>query len=434
MTARPVQRDAGGLLTIFLVLQFVIPAALVIRPLQASPAEVVGLLLLLWWALARLVPTLGVRRGFQPARLAIGVFGAAILASYISAALGALPGDQLRAADRGLLDVLSWAGIVVVSADMLHSVRSVERVLRRLVVLTTALACVGILQFATGVDIAGLFHFPGLTANGAIAHIGLRSTFRRVQGTASHPIEFGMVLAIVLPLALHFALTAYRRKWIWWVCVAAIGVALPMSVSRSAILGMLVAVLVLAFAWPVRLRLQAAAITPLLLSALRFVIPGLLGTLTSLFANASSDPSVQHRTEDYKLVGVFIARAPWFGRGFGTFIPQDFFFIDNQYLGQLVETGYVGLASLILVFVIGFGAARGFRRRSLDPADRHLGQALAASVLAAALGFATFDGLAFSMMDGVLFLIIGCSGACWRLTAPPVAAPRPGRALVGAHA
>ena len=38
------------------------------------------------------------------------------------------------------------------------------------------------------------------------------------------------------------------------------------------------------------------------------------------------------------------APAYWFGHGLGTFDPRIYFFLDNQYLGTLVETGLVGTA------------------------------------------------------------------------------------------
>ena len=113
------------------------------------------------------------------------------------------------------MNVLSLAGVTLVTVDMLATRESVEAVLRRLVICTAGLAALGILQFTTGFDIAELVKIPGLTADGALHFIGERSNFRRVSGTAAHPIEMGVVLALGLPLALHFAAyrEAHRRRW-----------------------------------------------------------------------------------------------------------------------------------------------------------------------------------------------------------------------------
>jgi predicted RND superfamily exporter protein len=79
----------------------------------------------------------------------------------------------------------------------------------------------------------------------------------------------------------------------------------------------------------------------------------------------------------------------------------------------------VGLAALFLLFLIGTFTARGARRRSSNPTVRSLGQALAAAVVIAMVGFATFDALAFPMATGLTFLILGCTGAAWRLAGVP---------------
>ena len=199
-------------LTVYVVVLFAIPARLVVGPLggAGSPASLIGLAFLFWWLAARLVPSLGVARGFSPVRFAIGTLVGAVLASYVWSALHPLPPDQRTGADLGALTLLSLAGVTLVATDMLGSRRSVETLLRRLVIATAALAALGILQFTTGFDISEFVKIPGLTANSALHFIGERSNFRRVSGTASHPIEMGVVLALGLPLALHFG--AYARR------------------------------------------------------------------------------------------------------------------------------------------------------------------------------------------------------------------------------
>jgi O-antigen ligase len=255
-----------------------------------------------------------------------------------------------------------------------------------------------------------------LKVNYDVAVVTERSDFRRVAATASHPIEFGVVLAMTLPLALHVAFNATTRKWIWWGCVLMIAVASPMSLSRSAILGLFVAFIILFAGWPTSRRLGVLLVMPVFVVVLRFAVPGLVGTIKSLFTGLSSDPSIQGRTDDYKVVGQFISKSPWFGRGFGTFIPKDFFTLDNQYLGIIIECGYVGLAALIALFLTGFVTARGARVRLVDPEQRDLAQSLAASVMVAGLGYVTFDGLGFPMVTGLLFLLLGITGALWRIS------------------
>jgi len=42
-----------------------------------------------------------------------------------------------------------------------------------------------------------------------------------------------------------------------------------------------------------------------------------------------------------------------------------------------------------------------------------------AAIVAAALSFSTFDALAFPMFAAILFLLVGCGGALWRLARQP---------------
>ena len=80
------------------------------------------------------------------------------------------------------------------------------RVLRTLVVAVAVMAVVGLLQFRSGIDLAELVNrIPGLHENADLVSIQDREGFRRPAGTATHPIEFGCVIAMALPLALHLA-------------------------------------------------------------------------------------------------------------------------------------------------------------------------------------------------------------------------------------
>ncbi len=189
-----------------------------------------------------------------------------------------------------------------------------------------------------------------------------------------------------------------------------------MTVARSAVLGGFVVLVMLFPSWTSTQRLKALVVIPIFLFAMRLLIPGLLGTLRSMFLNASTDNSVKGRTEDYAAVSHFVSQRPIFGRGYGTFLPQLYRVLDNQYLGTIVEAGFVGLATLLLLMCVGVFTARGARMRAADAGTRGLAQSLAASLGAALVCFVTFDAFSFPMVTGVFFLLLGCSGAIWRLS------------------
>ncbi len=409
--------DAVTLLSVYLSLLLLVPSELVIGSVgfAVTPASLLGLLALMWWMASRLVPTLGGASGFQPVRGVLYLLAASALASYAVAFSGPLSDVEFRAADRGLFQVATAAGVALLAADGIHDLRRLNVLLRRLVLLASFVAALGIIQFVFGVDVARLFHLPGLVPHGDFRFISERSIFRRVAGTAAHPIEFGGMLAVVLPLAAHYAFTSERRRWVWWTSLAAMLAAVPMSLSRTPFLGLAGAALVLGPTWPRRRRRRALLALPLVVVATRVAVPGLVGTIISLFTKLPSDPSTQGRTADYALVGRYLANHPVLGQGFRTFLPKRYELLDNQYLLTLIETGVVGLAALLLLLLVPIFLARNARRRSTDPLVRDLGQTLVASIVVLTLSFATFDALSFPMISGLLFILLGCCGALWRL-------------------
>jgi hypothetical protein len=423
--------DGATLLVLLVALNVLVPSAYAISALGgvATPANLVGLVALVWWFDVRLVGGLADAPGARPVRIALKLFAASVLLSYVAAAVRPLSGAEVTAADRGLLDMLTWVGIGLAAVDGIRDRRRLDTVLQAAVVAGAFVGLVGFLQFFTGFDPVRVLRAPGLSLFRVITSVDTRSSYRRVAGTAVHPIEFGVVMAATLPLAVHYALHARglgRKVW-RWTLAGLIGLALPLSLSRTAILGLAVVGLMLLSTWSWKRRVRALGVVLVLVNGLQFVVPGLFGTLRSLFTNLGGDPSIQGRTSDYSVAGSLIARNPIVGRGFRTFIPEKFILhsgkgggtliLDNQYLGTLIETGVLGLLALLLVFAVPLLCARGARRRSTDPATRDLGQALAAAVTVGMLSFATFDGLSFPMATNLLFLLFGCCGALRRLDA-----------------
>ena len=95
------------------------------------------------------------------------------------------------------------------------------------------------------------------------------------------------------------------------------------------------------------------------LVVIKFATPGLLGTFFSLFRNANQDSSVQWRTHDYSTAKELIAQHLWLGRGIGTWYAPKHEVFDNQYLLTLVDSGVVGLVTLLgIVFAALYAALR----------------------------------------------------------------------------
>jgi len=162
-----------------------------------------------------------------------------------------------------------------------------------------------------------------------------------------------------------------------------------------------------------RQRLEALILALVGLVLLRAAIPGLLGAVRSIFGGAANDPSITGRTQDYAALSSFIAQSPIFGHGLGTFRPELYFFLDNQYLLGMVEGGVVFVIAMILFFVTVIASARGAVLRATTPQAASRAQAIAGGVASIAVAAAFFDLFSFAQITVVLFLFAGIAGALW---------------------
>jgi polysaccharide biosynthesis protein PslJ len=426
-------RDVVPALTLFAVLLLLLPSRYVIGPLAAAgvPASLVALGIAVWWLVDWVGQPWPRSRLRQPTKLpALALLGA-VLASYLAAAARPTSQDELLSADRGLLNILAWLGVLMAATDGISSRSNLDKLLRRVVWLGAVAASVGILQFVTKQPLIGFLQLPGLTDNGVDEGLLSRGGYLRPAGTATHPIEFGVSLSMLLPVALHLAVAdaGRRRPVARWLPVGLIALALPISISRSAVICTAVALLLALPAWPapVRRRVYAAALA--LVGCLAVALPGFVGGIVGLFTGISKDDSALSRTDSYAIAGSFISRAWLFGRGIGTWLPK-YRILDNQYLGLLIEIGVVGTGCLVALLLVGVVTAyRAGRVPAAEsaahgvpaappcmPDDDRLGRALAAAVAAGSVSFAFFDALAFPMTPALLFLLLGCAGALRRIT------------------
>lgn len=423
--------DGATLAVLYLAALLVVPARLVFRgvPLSLTPAVLVGFAVLGVWLCAQLTTTLGMAKGRTPARTAIFAYLTVLLASYGYANARYLPADEVTAADRGLLTVLAVAGAALIVSDGVRTRERLASLLRWLVGLSAFVAVVGILQFFE-LNLTEYLQPPFLRytdPNGPLDVTQERAGFLRPAGTTGHPIEFGVLCVMVLPLALHFAFQASARAvraWPWWACCLLLGTGLMFSVSRSAVLALAVVGGVLFATWSARRRLTALAVAGGFLVLMKFLVPGLIGTVIGLFTGFSRDGSVDYRTNDYPLAMAQVERSPWLGRGFGTFYPPKHPILDNQYLGTLVETGLLGLVAFVALLVGGVYCALRVRAVAADAGERELMTALVAALLVPVVGSATYDTFAFASVTGVTLVLIGAASAAHRISRER---PRSGR-------
>lgn len=347
------------------------------------------------------------------------VFAGCVVVSYIAAMTRVISGDEMSVANTGLLLVVGWLGLVLVADAGLTSMERVEVLVQRIAMGGGLVALLGLLQFATGKAYTDLIQIPGLSTNQALNAVLSRDLYARPSGTALHPIEFAVSMNTFLPICLHVALTAtHLSRFRRWFPVAAIAMAIPLSISRSAIVGCAVVFLILLPTWPPRRRVGALIAGALTLCVVFLTVPGMLGTITKLFTGISNDDSALSRTDSYPLAFDFISRSPLVGRGFQTFLPR-YRILDNQYLGLLIEIGVLGVAALLGVWLTAMVAGLAARHRFTDERSRSCAASLVAGVGAPMACLAFVDGFSFPMMSGLAFLCVGLAGAVFTLSREP---------------
>jgi O-antigen ligase len=416
------------LLQLFAITIMVIPSDAVIAAIGAAgfAASLVGLALFATYVAATAFGLHDVLRHRSPLQLSLACMWSVSLASYAVMQLDERPVHEQLSAVRWLLLLAAITGVTLVAAEGLASMEAVRRVSRALVWGGAACGAVAALQFWAGLDLAGyLRQLPGFTLAQGYTSIISRGGLSRVGGTALHPIELGVVAGMLLPLATYLAVhdkaRPARRRWTALVLTA---LALPASVSRSAVMSISISLTVLLLLLPKRQRRVGLCCVPFGLAAVFITTPGLIGTLASFFALGSSDPSVATRMDDYPMVASMVSERPWFGMGGATFFHANVFeILDNQYLKSAIELGLLGLGALVLYLATPIFVALAARSRSRDPELRMLCAALAAAFVAALVCCATFDAFSFPMFTLVHALLVGLAGAARRLSLQSLDAP-----------
>lgn len=427
-------RDGCAILTLLIVVLLLVPEDYVlVGPLKSvgNPAILVSLAALALWAASRILKLSDVV-ALHPVRWVMLAFTITALTSYAAAMTRDLLPSEAASVDRSVFPLLGLVGVTLLAVDELGTRDRVTTLLQRIVLVGGLAAFFGIMEFVSTFDYAETMRLPGLTTNVQMAS-DTRSGFERITAGATHAIEFSVVTAALVPLALHFALHADARRWLFRLVLALMLVAIPMSVSRSGVLTLVVALPLYAITLSHRARLNLMVVALIGVGIFRAAVPGLLGTMLSLFRTAGSDPSIQGRTDDYQAIPFLMQDHWWFGRGLGTFIPDVYFFLDNQYLGSLLNGGLVGLVAYVALHVVGMGVARGVRHRSNDPALRSEAQALVACIAGFGAAAITYDSFSFRQSSFLLFVVIGCAGAHWSLVRnrpKAAAAEREAQALV----
>jgi O-antigen ligase len=225
---------------------------------------------------------------------------------------------------------------------------------------------------------------------------------------------------MLIPLAVYLA--RWERRARWWIAAALLSLGALATLSRTSILMLIVVALVLLRLRPVETRRLWPVVLPMLIAA-HIALPGAIGTIKESFFPKGGLIAEQQQLAGERSSGRIAdlgpglseaSHQPILGQGYGTRVVDvgraNALILDNQWLGSLLETGFVGIIALLWLF------GRAVRRLSAAAKDDTsdggwLYAALAASVLAFAVGMFTYDAFSFIQVTVMLFMLLALS-AC----------------------
>ena len=266
-------------------------------------------------------------------------------------------------------------------------------------------------------DIVPMLQIPPLDFNTDLIGARVRGAGVRVTSTAAHSIELGVVAAMILPIAGHYAMraTTNNQRIFRWASTILLAASIPFSGSRAGYVGAAIVFITMMWAWNTRTRVNVGLLLLGGIAALQALTPGLLSTIKWLFLNLGVDDSATARTSDYEIVFDYIRSRPILGRGPGTWLPEEYIVLDNEWLYTAVTTGIVGVLAIVAVMLVALMQSGWVAHHGRTNETRHLAQALKAAILVGAITSATFDALSFAMFAGVWFIMFGMAAALWRI-------------------
>jgi O-antigen ligase len=404
---------------------FFFPANMIIKPLGAAGnvPMMLACLLLVVWVLSWLWGLHDPITHRHPGRLAVGIFAITFFASYAALYRGWTGGatvSSLASADRILILVAASIGVILFIGDALTSVDQILSLVRWLLAGAFFCSIVALIQFVFHINPVEWIQtaMPGFTDNGGNTPFQIRGNLFRVAGTAFSTIEFAVVAVMLLPLSIWRALFDPKgARWFHWVQTGFLVFDIAATVTRSGLLGAAAAFIVFIPFLPRVARRWVAVVLPLVVVALFALVPGFVTTISGALGADTSDPSIATRVNNYPRVAELIDARPWLGLGPGNYVPANALqILDNQYLGSLVSTGIVGLIGLIVYLWLPAVTTVYSARKAPDQRQRTLAGAVAAGLAAAGVCSVAFDSLSFPVFALLYPVLVGISGAIWRLT------------------
>lgn len=421
------------LLAAFLAMIFVLPfdaiEVPVSLPVDNKPDRIfLPVIAVLWMASLLAAGALRPRLRFSLVHFAVALLVVVAVLSVLANAPTLVALGQFEIATKKLALLLSWAVLFAIVASTIRS-DEVPAFARLIVGLACITAMGTIWEYRTGENLFHIWTDAILPNAFTVAPSLADPQFGRenVTGPTNHPLAVATLLAVALPFAV---IGLARHRWGRVMVLYALATALLLAASfatvrRTGALAPMAAMLCL-FAYRPRAMLRILPVGIVIVLAIQVLSPGAIIRVKAQMVNAvaGEDRSVEGRELDYDAVTPDVLNGLLIGRGYGTYDPAWYRYLDNEYLGRIIETGLIGLAAYVLMMLAVVAVAhRSIRSGDERRAPPALGAAAAVAAFAVANAF--FDVLAFPQIPYVFFFIAGLAVACLGGRTP---VPEPDRA------
>lgn len=265
-----------------------------------------------------------------------------------------------------------------------------------------------------------LLHFNGLAYDDA------HGSRVRAYASAQHAIALGAGLVMLVPLAVYLVKRTGQHRWRAALIIILLGTLATRS--RTSIVMLVVLALVYVILRPHEMKRLWPLIIPFLLAA-HIALPGVFGTFQSAFFPKGGLVAQQKsgagtygsgRIADLGPGLSELGRHPILGEGFGTRITDrgsgmaNAPILDDQWLGTLLETGVVGAAAWVWLFVRMTRRLGRAAKRDRSPHGWLLA-GLAGAVVSYAAGMCFYDSFSFIQEVFILFILLGVGSAALAL-------------------
>lgn len=326
---------------------------------------------------------------------------------------------------KGIAFFLALILIVYFIASVIRTREELDFVVKVLVVGGAILSFFALVEFNTGYNVFDHINrfFPLLRLEYTGFHsLEVRGGKARVYGSSQHPIAYGAMLTMLVPLAVYLARRTRTR--FWWAAAVLLVLGSLATISRTGIVMILVILFMYARTFPGFVKRLWPLLVPAIL-VIHFALPGSLGTLWGSFFPKGGIVAQQQggagtrgsgRLAD---LGPGLSEAmqtPILGQGYSTRVVdetsplQNAPILDDQWLGTLLETGLLGMAAWIWLFVSFTRRMMRRAREDIDSPDAWLYAALGTAVASFAFGMTFYDAFSFIQVTFVALLLITIGG------------------------